>query len=134
MGSDLKQEDIKNEDLKPISSKNSIPKLSTQFKLFSPPETIKDLILLRDGKLYPKCTNGHNVCVCCECMTAFCQDCKSLARHSTEVHAGNSMFFSLLNGQLICDVGYTKIKIPSLYENKIGVKWSPEKCLEGFTL
>ena len=113
---------------------DELPRVKDLFEFYAPPETIRDLIKLRDGEQYPKCKNGHNVCICCECMEAFCEDCKALSKHFSEIHANNGMAFSLLNGQIICDIGFAKIKVPSLYENKIGAKWSPEKTLDGFVL
>lgn len=102
--------------------------------MFRPPETVKDLIIARDSSDYPKCKNGHNICICCQCHEAYCLDCKHLDIHSRDKHANNSVFFSLLSGGLVCVVGNIKIMVPSLYENKIGNRWGPEKEPEGFTL
>jgi hypothetical protein len=55
-------------------------------------------------------------------------------KHIKMKHAGNGLFFNVLTGAFFYQCDYLKFHLKSLYENKIGHRWSMEKEPEGYIL
>ena len=103
---------------------DEITPISKFWKYFTPPETLREMIELREKN---KCKNGHNVCICVICNEGFCLECKTLAAHSANHHAENGFYFNLLTGGTIHETKRKRYILYSLYENKMGQHWKPEK-------
>lgn len=52
-----------------------LSEMSSKVRLYTPPETVIELIKLRD-QADMSCKNGHQMCICIMCHKKACFDCK----------------------------------------------------------